>query len=179
MAERKDPLRLRLYDDEWPRQQTTHTRMIARAIVVDDEGNGWFIRVDRNDDFGKAFLIETAGGGVEEGETPEEALRRELWEEIGAEVEILCPLGVIEDDYNLIGRHNVNHYFLCRLLSRGSPHLTRMEREQLRLSPLCLAMDMVLEEYEKGRRYPLGRLIANREEPVLRYAMERMHDPEA
>ena len=30
--------------------------------------NNFFVRAERDDDFGKATLIERAGGGVEEGE---------------------------------------------------------------------------------------------------------------
>ena len=67
------------------------------------------MRANRDDDFGKATLIETAGGGVEAGEDLDTAIRRELKEELGADVEILCKIGVVSDYYNLINRHNVNN----------------------------------------------------------------------
>lgn len=165
------PLRLSLADGEWPKMEITHTREIVRAIVVDQQNVGYFMRMDRDDEFGKARLIETAGGGVEPGESLEEALHRELLEELGARVEILFPLGVVEDEYNLIGRHNVNHYYLCRLLSAGENHLTRVERESLHLSPWMLSLQDAAVEYRANRAYPLGRLIAAREEPILRQAM--------
>ena len=37
-------------------------------IVYDEKEQFYFVRAERDDDFGKATLIETAGGGVEEGE---------------------------------------------------------------------------------------------------------------
>ena len=61
-------LHLSLPDNEWPFEYTDHTRRIVRAIVFDGEGWFHFSQITRNDEFGCATLIETAGGGVEEGE---------------------------------------------------------------------------------------------------------------
>jgi hypothetical protein len=49
---------LNLEDNEWPLTTIDHDRMISRAIVVDDEGCFYFVRANRDDDFGKATLIE-------------------------------------------------------------------------------------------------------------------------
>lgn len=92
-----------------------HDRDIARAIVIDDDGYFHFVRVERDDDFGKATIIETAGGGVEPEENLDTAIKRELKEELGVEVDVLCKIGVVSDFYNLIHRHNINNYFLCKI----------------------------------------------------------------
>lgn len=84
----QEELLLNLEDNEWPLTTIDHDRMIARAIVVDDEDNFFFVRANRDDDFGKATLIETAGGGVEAGEDLNTAIRRELKEELGVDVEV-------------------------------------------------------------------------------------------
>ena len=68
-----DELNIELTDEEWPLEWIDHDRVIARAIVVDDEGYYYFVRAERDDDFGKATLIETSGGGVEPGEELTEA----------------------------------------------------------------------------------------------------------
>ena len=88
----KPEISLELHDTEWEFTYTDHERKIVRAIVVDDEENYYFVKVQRNDDFGRLTLIETAGGGVENGENPDEAIKRELKEELGADVDIICKI---------------------------------------------------------------------------------------
>ena len=64
MTENKE-LMTELRDTEWEFEYTDHDRLIARAIIFDDKGSFYFVRAERDDDFGKAVLIETSGGGVE------------------------------------------------------------------------------------------------------------------
>ncbi len=167
-----DELLIELQDTEWPFEYTDHDRRIVRAIVFDDAGNFYFVRAERDDDFGKATLIETAGGGVEADEDPDSAIKRELKEELGAEVEIICKIGVVSDYYNLIHRHNLNNYYLCRAISFGDKNLTKDETDDFHLSTLKLTYNEAVAEYEKRRKTKLGRLIANRELPVLKKARE-------
>ena len=163
---------IHLEDHEYPQSAIDHDRLIARAIVVDDANHFYFVRANRDDEFGKATLIETSGGGVEPGEDLHTAIRRELKEELGAEVMVLCKIGVVSDYYNLIHRHNLNHYFLCRVVSFGEKHLTEDETSVFHLSTLKLEYREALAEYEKCSCTPLGRLLANREVPVLKRAKE-------
>lgn len=165
-------IRIERKDTEWPFAYTDHDRQIARAIVVDGAGYFYFVRAIRNDDFGPATLIETSGGGVEAGEDPAEAIVRELREELGAETEVLLKIGVVSDYYNLIHRHNINNYYLCRVLSFGEKHLTEDEREQFHLSTLKLTYGEAVREYEIRTDSRIGRLIAQRELPVLIRAKE-------
>ena len=163
-------LYLELRDEEWPFEYADHDRQIVRAIVYDDEGYFYFVRADRDDIFAKAVVIETAGGGVENGEDLGEAIKRELLEELGAEVEVITKIGVVSDYYNLIHRHNVNNYFLCRAISFGERHLTEDEIEKYHLSTLKLSFNEAVEEYERCKASKLGRIIGNRELPILKQA---------
>ena len=165
-------LALRLEDTQWEKAEITHDRHVARAIVVDEKGFFYFVRVVRDDIFGNGAFIETAGGGVEAGETPEEAIHRELKEELGANVEVLCKIGTVSDYYNQIHRHNVNHYFLCLVTSFGKTEMTPKELEEFELSTLKLTYEEAFEEYKRYAAKPWGVLLANRELPVLEWANE-------
>ncbi len=167
-------LNIELHDEEWQLDYIDHDRQIARAIVFDDEKNLYFVRAVRDDDFGKAILIETAGGGVEQGESLWEAVRRELREELGVEVEILCKLGVVSDYYNLIHRHNISNYYLCKIVSFGSTNMTNEEINNFRLSTLKMGFQDAVREYEQCADTKLGRLVAKREVPVLMFAEKRI-----
>jgi 8-oxo-dGTP pyrophosphatase MutT (NUDIX family) len=165
-------LRNELKDNEWPLEYIDHDRWIARGIVFDEQGNFYFVRAERDDLFGKATMIETPGGGVEKGENLNMAIRRELSEELGVEVDVICKLGVVSDYYNVIHRHNLSNYFLCKVKSFGDKHLTEDEINDFHLSTLKMTFEEAVAEYEKRKETPIGRLVANRELPVLKRAKE-------
>lgn len=165
-------LSINLQDTQWKYDYIDHDRNIARAIVYDKAGYFYFVRAERDDDFGKATLIETSGGGVEDGENLLTAIRRELKEELGVQVEVICKIGVVSDYYNLIHRHNINNYFLCKVVSFGEKHLTQDEINDFHLSTLKLSYEEAVQEYETRADTRIGKLIANRELPVLRRAKE-------
>jgi 8-oxo-dGTP pyrophosphatase MutT (NUDIX family) len=165
-------IKLELQDNEWKFEYVDHDRQIARAIVFDDSGYFYFVRAIRDDDFGKATLIETSGGGVEQGENLTQAIRRELKEELGIEVDIVCKIGVVSDYYNLIHRHNINNYYLCKVSSFGEKNLTKDEIVNFHLSTLKISFEEAVKEYEKCSNTKLGRLVANRELPILQQAKQ-------
>ena len=163
---------INLQDDQWEFDYIDHDRNVVRAIVFDEEDKFYFVRAVRDDDFGKATLIETSGGGVEENEKLLDAIKRELKEELGVEVDVVCKIGVVSDYYNLIHRHNINNYFLCKVKSFGDKKLTKEEMDDFHLSTLRLSYEEACKEYEYRSNSKLGKLISNRELPILYRAKE-------
>ena len=147
MLNKISELLLHLKDDKWPLEYIDHDRQIARAIVFDEDGYFYFVGIDRDDDFGNCAYIETAGGGVEDGEDLLTAIEREAAEELGARVEVVCKIGVVEDYYNLIHRHNINNYFLCKVISFGDRSLTQDEIDKWHLSTVTVRL---ISKAEKG-----------------------------
>lgn len=67
---------------------------------------------------------EFPGGKIESGETPEEALKREIREELATEIEVKELLTTIDYDYPKF--HLTMHCFLCTILN-GQPSLLEHE----------------------------------------------------
>ena len=169
---KNNEIKIELQDTQWKKEYIDHDRNIVRAIVYDENRMFYFVRAVRDDEFGKATLIETSGGGVENGEDLITAVQRELKEELGVSVDVVCKIGIVSDYYNLIHRHNINNYFLCKIKSFGQKHLTQDEIQKFHLSTLKMSYEEAVIEYENRKNSKLGTLIANRELPVLHRAKE-------
>ncbi len=75
---------------------------------------------------------EIPAGGIEKGETPEDAILRELREEVGAEVQGLELVTVVQ---NAPGHtDHLTYIFRATLLSLGAPEAQSLEEEDLQLS---------------------------------------------
>ena len=162
-------INLKLKDLEFENKGITHTRDVARAVVLEDD-KVLMLKVKRNDDFGNSIYLETSGGGVDEGETPEEAVLREIDEELGVNGKIITKLGVVDDYYNLINRHNINHYYLVKVIGKTKIHHVSAG-DSLIDSILKLDFEDILNEYNKEREEKIKRLVYNREEPVIKEAL--------
>ena len=169
---KNNEIKIELQDTQWKKEYIDHDRNIVRAIVYDENRMFYFVRAVRDDEFGKATLIETSGGGVENGEDLITAIQRELKEELGVYVDVVCKIGIVSDYYNLIHRHNINNYFLCKIKSFGQKNLTQDEIQKFHLSTLKMSYEEAVIEYENRKNSKLGTLIANRELPVLHRAKE-------
>ena len=169
---KNNEIKIELQDTQWKKEYIDHDRNIVRAIVYDENRMFYFVRAVRDDEFGKATLIETSGGGVENGEDLITAVKRELKEELGVSVDVVCKIGIVSDYYNLIHRHNINNYFLCKIKSFGQKNLTQDEIQKFHLSTLKMSYEEAVIEYENRKNSKLGTLIANRELPVLHRAKE-------
>jgi ADP-ribose pyrophosphatase YjhB (NUDIX family) len=89
----------------------------ASALLVDRSGR---ILLSRRADAPKAGLWDLPGGFFDEGESPGEALRRELREETGVEVEPGAFVGGFPDRYGADGPWTINFYWEARVAD-GQP----------------------------------------------------------
>ena len=145
-----------------------HERVIVRAICKVKDKYA-FVHISRDDDFGKLDYLETSGGGVEDGEDLEEALKRELREELGYIIKPIKYLGVIKDYYNLINRRNINHYFLVEAIDEVETSLTEDEKNKFHLSKVLVSLEEAIKVYEQIKNTKLGRLVYRREIIPLTY----------
>jgi 8-oxo-dGTP pyrophosphatase MutT (NUDIX family) len=158
-------------DDQFSFSGIRETRKIARALVVDEAGNVALHFISRNDSFGQAEYYETPGGGVEEGETYQAAAIRECREELGYKVEIIGEIGIVRDYYNLIGRCNLNHYFLAsRRQFVGTDF--KSHGDSLIKKTIWVSISEAIRLYENVSDKPIAILVKRRELIVLRAAQQ-------
>lgn len=157
---------LELEDTQYPENGFNHKRVTARGIVLDEKGRIALHFIRRNDIFGDEAYYETPGGGVDEGETLEEALTRECKEELGEDIEVLRGLGVVKDAYNLIHRKNENHYFLCKKLSQGEKHFVS-EGDSLIQKTVWVSIDEGIALLRSQNDSGVSALVKARELPIL------------
>gem|GEM_PF-318232 len=78
----------------------------VRIICIDPRGAVLLLRW--RDPIGGRVFWEPPGGGIEEGETPHDAARRELKEETGLSPLVSDDFVLVDRDYFWIGRHFVH-----------------------------------------------------------------------
>lgn len=97
-------------------------RLGARGIILNDQAK---IAILHMDNVGAYKLV---GGGIEEGENPEETFKREVLEEAGCEVEIDSFLGVIREEKSQDNFAQDSYVFVGHVISdTGELHLTEKE----------------------------------------------------
>lgn len=99
-------------------------RVSSRAIIIEDNKLlAMFRRKIKNDGSVKEYYV-IPGGGLEENETLEENVIRELKEEFSVDIEVIKLLGTEEYD------DTIANYFLCKIVN-GTPKLGGEELERM------------------------------------------------
>jgi 8-oxo-dGTP pyrophosphatase MutT (NUDIX family) len=98
------------------------TREAARAVVFDSEGKIGLLHVS------KVHYHKLPGGGIDEGENIEQALRRECREELGCEIEIGEEIGQIIEYRKIFGLKQTSFVYMAKLVGeKGQPNFMEDE----------------------------------------------------
>ncbi|MCI5703299.1 MAG: NUDIX domain-containing protein, partial [Erysipelotrichaceae bacterium] len=97
----------------------------ARGIIINSDGKiAVFNKASKNE-------YKLPGGGIDEGENPEEAFKREALEETGCEIEIINSLGTIEEHKSLDNFKQTSYIFVAKVVNDTHKlNLTQKEKDE-------------------------------------------------
>ena len=103
---------------------TKAPRITARAVVKNQDGLYAVMYAD------KFMLHSLPGGGVEDGEDVQIALRREVYEETGCVCDEIQELGIVAENRGSLDYTQINYYFVVTTShTPGENHLTEAEQD--------------------------------------------------
>ena len=123
------------------------TRKAARTILINDSGEIALLHKTKKNEY------KLIGGGIEKEENIEQALRREILEESGCEVEILNNLGYVEEYKTADNFVQTSYIYVTKVVNNTENlHLTKQEKDEG--SELCwfkpdVALKQIDESYNK------------------------------
>ena len=153
-------------------------RLGARGIAIREDGKiAIFNKSNKNE-------YKLPGGGINDGETPEEAFKREALEETGCEIEIVKSLGTIEEHKSLENFKQISYIFVAKVLNDNHElNLTKKEKDegaQILWLPKKEALDSItncIENINESKYENLyhSKFIVLRDSFILRYYMNEIH----
>ena len=164
----------RLADDQYEFEGYDHIRYTARALAENQEGRFGFLHIVGEDFFGGRDHLESCGGGMEEGESLFDTIKREVMEELGLEVQSCEYVGTIIDSYNLIKRITVSSFFHCLVDSSALQETHRTEEEQILIKEIVwLTPEEAMDWLENRAEHKVDKLVQRRDAMALRYYLEQ------
>jgi len=135
----------------------------VRVVLFDSENLVAVMRI------GKINAFTLPGGGIEEGEMPEQAALREILEETGCESELTHELGIIEENSKTYDWNGSSTCFIAKVKGgKGVQKLTEIEIDE-ETSVLWLGIHEALELITNQKANARDR----REEVILEIMKER------
>ena len=162
------PFSITLADKQYPFTGMTHTRYISRALLENDQGLFAFHHILADDKFGHRDYLETPGGGIDPGETPEQAAIREVEEECGLSSKVVMRIGEVKDAYNLIHRSNHQSYFYAKVIGKGKQRWTPQEHTLIHQLH-WLTLEDAKAWYRRLPDQGISQLIKQRELPAIEW----------
>lgn len=118
-------------------------RTAARAVVFNSDGN---VALLHSSTYGYHKL---PGGGIETGETPEQALERELLEEIGCGIKDIKPLGYVEEFRGRYGLKQISYCYTARTNEYLCDRALEQDEINHGLEPVWMPLGKAIEILER------------------------------
>jgi ADP-ribose pyrophosphatase YjhB (NUDIX family) len=99
-------------------------RKTARGILLDKDEKVGVIYIPKYD------IYQLIGGGIEDGETVEEGLKRESKEEAGVNIEIISELGILREVIQENKMIQDSYCYISKVVGeKGEPEFIEKEKE--------------------------------------------------
>ena len=158
-----------------PEEPVTYVeRKAARSVLLNAQNEVALMYV------AKGHYYKLPGGGLEEDEDFTQALKREILEEVGANIEIIDSIGMVKeyrDDYEQL---QISCAFLCKVVGDiHMPNLTYMEKEmgfECQWVPITDAVTTI-SQYS-GNNY-MAKFVSMRDSIILTEAIKKLQEANA
>lgn len=145
-------------------------RKASRAVLINEINKIAILYVSKDG------YYKLPGGGIEKNETVEEALRREVYEEVGSDIEVINKIGIIIEYREAYEQLQISYNYTCKTRDELiSPKFTQIELEhgfELKWMTIDDAI-RAIESY-KGHKY-LAKFISLRDLIILREANNKIN----
>lgn len=151
-----------IQDKTIPQEPKPQTREASRGVFFDDEDRIAFLYVAKHD------YHKLPGGGIEEGEDRLQALKREMVEETGCDIEVTGEVGMVleyRSEQNLL---QTSYCYYGKIISKGIPKFTEKEQANgFQVTWMTLDEAIRTVENDHAKNY-LGARVQKRDTAVLR-----------
>ena len=145
-------------------------RRAARAVLLDSAGQVYLLNVSKHG------YHKLPGGGIDESEDIQQALERELMEEVGCKAEIVAELGSVTEyrDYDDGGLEQVSYCYLAKQI--GEQFDSALEEGELaegmfevKAKSIDVAIDLLTQDEPDNLE---GKFIKKRDLAILKVAKD-------
>lgn len=151
------------------------TRKAVRTILFNEEGKIAILHKKNKNEY------KLIGGGIEDNETIEEALRREVSEEAGCKIKDIVELGYVKELRTINNFMQISYIFISKVeKNKNELNLTKQEKEEG--AELCwflpeIALKHIKECYDKliPSKYSNlynSKMVIKRDELILEYYLK-------
>ncbi|MGM9899910.1 MAG: PfkB family carbohydrate kinase [Bacilli bacterium] len=159
-------------DDEYSYHGFNNVRYTVRCFIEKDNKIA-MLKIQGEDLFGKRNHLETSGGGIEPGETKEEAVKREIKEETGYEVTNINFLGYFIHEACLIQRLTYAYYYVVTVNDKANNLNLNDYEKDLFKGLSWYQIDELEEVLKHNNQYKCDRMVHKRE--LLALELLRKH----